>query len=171
MAGNRSLLAFWLGGASAPAGPTTVAGTRSLLAPWIGGASAPATPPTTAAGIRSLLAFWAGGASSGVSATPAVYGGSGVSGGPPSKRRAAAWASYTAERARRYQELYEKLLEKQVELERLQAVVEVEATTKQRRKRILQLQHAIKVLLQKLAKIEAIEAAAEEEHLILALLL
>ncbi len=49
------------------------AGVRSLLAFWIGGAS---KPPTAAAqpGVRSLLAFWAGGAfgSTGVVVTPPV---------------------------------------------------------------------------------------------------
>jgi len=34
------------------------AAVRSLLAPWIGGASAPQVTP----GVRSMLAFWMGGA-------------------------------------------------------------------------------------------------------------
>jgi hypothetical protein len=47
VAGIRSLLAQWLGGAGAQ---STQAGVRSLLARWIGGASS------------ELFAFWAGGA-------------------------------------------------------------------------------------------------------------
>lgn len=40
------------------------AGVRSLLAPWMGGATAPGVVPETA-GVRSLLAFWCGGAFAG----------------------------------------------------------------------------------------------------------
>ncbi len=68
-AGYRSLLAFWVGGASAPPAPATQAGFRSLVAPWLGGASAP-TVPATQAGYRSMLAFWAGGAAQGAIVTP-----------------------------------------------------------------------------------------------------
>ena len=38
MAGYRSLLAFWVGGASSIT-PTTTGGIKSLLAPWTGGAA------------------------------------------------------------------------------------------------------------------------------------
>lgn len=67
-AGQRGLLAFWIGGASAP--PAT-AGTRSLLAPWIGGASAPAAAGQ--GGARSLLAPWIGGASAPAGSTAPGY--------------------------------------------------------------------------------------------------
>lgn len=53
-AGRRSLLASWIGGASARLG----GGRRSMLASWIGGASA-----VRKAGRRSFLAPWIGGAS------------------------------------------------------------------------------------------------------------
>lgn len=43
---------------------------RSLLAFWLGGASSPPGAPATQGGFRSLLAFWAGGATSGASAPP-----------------------------------------------------------------------------------------------------
>ena len=66
-AGTRSLLAPWIGGASAAA---SAAGRRSHLAPWIGGASA---ATVTRAGVRSLLAPWAGGAAAGIA--PASSGG------------------------------------------------------------------------------------------------
>jgi hypothetical protein len=39
---------------------------RSLLAPWIGGASAPQVTP----GVRSMLAFWMGGAVIGAAIQP-----------------------------------------------------------------------------------------------------
>ena len=43
----RSMLAPWIGGASAPQAPTTTGGTRSMLAFWMGGAcSLGTTPPT-----------------------------------------------------------------------------------------------------------------------------
>lgn len=58
MAGYRSLLAFWVGGASSIT-PTTTGGIKSLLAPWTGGAAT--APVTTTAGYRSLLGFWVGG--------------------------------------------------------------------------------------------------------------
>lgn len=59
-AGFRSLPPVPLG-IQAPSG-VSKAGYRSLLAPWIGGASAPGSAPA-AAGYRSLLAFWMGGVS------------------------------------------------------------------------------------------------------------
>ena len=59
MAGYKSLLAFWVGGASSVT-PTTTGGVKSLLAPWVGGAAV--SPTITTAGFRSLFGFWAGGA-------------------------------------------------------------------------------------------------------------
>jgi hypothetical protein len=60
-AGHRSLLAVWMGGASA-APVTTSSGVRSMLAPWMGGASAsvavdpPAPPPQFSGGaVRRLF--------------------------------------------------------------------------------------------------------------------
>lgn len=64
VAGIRSFLAPWLGGASSPSLSTP--GYRSLLAPWIGGASAPGGN----AGYRSLIGFWLGGVSSGEAIPP-----------------------------------------------------------------------------------------------------
>ena len=60
MAGFRSLLAPWVGGAGLPdAGvEPPQPGVRSLLAPWIGGARVEPPQP----GVRSLLAPWIGGA-------------------------------------------------------------------------------------------------------------
>ena len=60
MAGFRSPL-FILGIAAAPVASDT--GVRSLLAPWIGGASAPSAVADQGAH-KSLLAFWLGGACS-----------------------------------------------------------------------------------------------------------
>lgn len=61
MAGYRSPLAFWVGGAAAPPPPPVAAAKRSLVAPWLGGAAAPpAASPF--GGRRSLLAPWLGGA-------------------------------------------------------------------------------------------------------------
>ena len=67
-AGFRSP-AFWLGIAAAPV--STTGSVRSLLAPWLGGASAPAAA-TAQAGIRSFLAPWLGGASASPVAPPVV---------------------------------------------------------------------------------------------------
>ena len=46
---------------------------RSMLAPWIGGASAPPAAATTC-GVRSMLAFWAGGACAGIAEIEAATG-------------------------------------------------------------------------------------------------
>jgi hypothetical protein len=60
MAGLRSPLAPWVGGAaSTPA--VSSGGPRSLLAFWLGGASS--TPFVSSGGFRSPFAFWLGGAS------------------------------------------------------------------------------------------------------------
>ena len=61
MAGMRSLLAPWMGGAASSSAPND-AGVRSMLAPWMGGAAVPA-PVASGAGYTGLLAFWMGGAS------------------------------------------------------------------------------------------------------------
>jgi hypothetical protein len=66
--GNRSMLAPWIGGASAPS-LAAGAGVRSMLAPWIGGASAAPAAGDQAA-VRSLLAFWIGGAAAGPAVEP-----------------------------------------------------------------------------------------------------
>jgi hypothetical protein len=44
-AGDRSLQAFWLGGAATVPSATTQPGDRSFLAFWIGGASIVGEPP------------------------------------------------------------------------------------------------------------------------------
>lgn len=67
-AGQRGLLAFWMGGAAAPP-VTTTAGVRGLLAPWMGGASAPAASGVQA-GYRGLMGFWAGGFGAGAETQP-----------------------------------------------------------------------------------------------------
>lgn len=67
MAGYKSLLGFWAGGAGSVT-PTSSGGVKSLLAPWLGGASAPIV--VTNGGYRSMLAFWAGGAYGYESVTP-----------------------------------------------------------------------------------------------------
>ncbi len=81
-AGNRSLLAPWIGGASAPADEPAQAGARGLLAPWLGGASAPAGAPTQA-GYRGLMGFWAGGAAAGPAVEPPPQDGSFAAAGRP----------------------------------------------------------------------------------------
>lgn len=95
MGGFRSPL-FILGIAAASA-PATQAGVRSLMAPWIGGASAPAEVGTQG-GYHSLLAFWAGGAGAGA-ASPAVFP-SVFPGGRPAGWREPEWIAdlYTEER-------------------------------------------------------------------------
>lgn len=77
MAGFRSALPL-LGLSSAPS--STQGGVRSLLAPWVGGASAPSAPATQG-GYRSLLGFWIGGASAGSAPTPPTPGGNPNGGG------------------------------------------------------------------------------------------
>ena len=69
MAGVRSLLAFWIGGAGSTGSAPAEVGFRSLLAPWIGGAGQPVNPR----GVRGLLAFWMGGASGGTAPAPEVH--------------------------------------------------------------------------------------------------
>lgn len=59
---------------------TTQGGYRSLLAPWVGGASAPSAPATQG-GYRGLLGFWIGGASAGSAPTPPTPGGNPNGGG------------------------------------------------------------------------------------------
>ena len=68
-AGSRGLLAPWVGGAAAPAEAGDQGGTRSLLAPWLGGAAAPAATGAQA-GYRGLLGFWAGGYCAGPDVAP-----------------------------------------------------------------------------------------------------
>lgn len=68
--GYKSLLASWIGGASANPAAVSNGGVRSLLAPWIGGASAPAGGSVTAGGRRAFLAFWMGGAATGIVVPP-----------------------------------------------------------------------------------------------------
>jgi len=70
MAGYRSYLAFWAGGASGVT-PTTSGSVKSLLAPWVGGAAA-TTPPAVSGGYKSLLTFWCGGSFSGPELPPVV---------------------------------------------------------------------------------------------------
>jgi hypothetical protein len=65
VAGFRSPL-FILGISAAP---DSQAGVRSMLAPWMGGASA-AAEVTTVAGVRSMLGFWLGGACAAPAPTP-----------------------------------------------------------------------------------------------------
>jgi hypothetical protein len=71
--GFRSLVAYWLGGASSPPAPASTEGIRSLLAFWLGGASSAAAIAATG-GFRSPMAFWIGGASSSGIAPPVVEG-------------------------------------------------------------------------------------------------
>lgn len=113
--GYKSLLAPWIGGASAnPA--AAVGGVRSLLAPWIGGAAASATAQT--GGRRSLLAFWMGGATSGIVVSPTstdVYPGSGHPGG-------IWWGERKIRKGKRLDDILKKamehLLEESIELPR-----------------------------------------------------
>lgn len=68
MAGQRGLLAFWMGGAGA-AQANNQGAVVGMLAPWLGGAGAAAAPATTS-GVHSLLAPWLGGAGAAVGAPP-----------------------------------------------------------------------------------------------------
>lgn len=69
-----------------------MAGFRSFLAPWVGGAYVPPPAPIQP-GYRSMLAWWVGGAGASISAGPPTpepgpSGGGGVFRIPPDLRRA-----------------------------------------------------------------------------------
>lgn len=109
-----------------------------------------------------------GGAQAGIAEPPvpaAVSTGSGVGGGTSSWERRKKWAEYTHEASRRWQELFERLLKKEQELEE---ILQLRAVTKRREKRR-------KILQQQIARIEVqleeLKVVAEEEHLIMVLLL
>lgn len=102
--------------------------------------------------------------------TPPTTYGSGVGGGTTGHHatRRKAWLQLTAEKSRRYEELFQQLLAKEIELEEAQKSVVEEAQKK--RRRIVKLQQRVAKIIAEIERIEA-AAKAEEEHLIMAFLL
>jgi len=94
---------------------------------------------------------------------PSVGGGSAGGGGSTSR-----WRQYTYEKARRYEEVFQKLLAAERKLEAKLHVPKVAVESREKLKRVRRLKARL-VLARKQAK-EFLLAAAEEEFLMMALL-
>ena len=98
-----------------------------------------------------------------------VFGGSGVGGGSTSGwRRKKKWQEYTYSKSQRYEELYQKLLAEELELERAKELEVETAITELTQRRIAKVRTRVTVIKERLAQIAAYEE--DEEHLMIALL-